>query len=465
MFEAHPSSEDFNDFLINASRPANSMRNARVIRHLLGGCSECRDRLADAGWSESRLSRLFQPVPETSSQDEAASSTMAVNGHDYGRAFAVAERAVSAFLAPEQSSDEIPVDELMATLSELSARHQSERVKSDPRYATPPMVRAMIERSHSVRFRDAEQMLRYAQLAKLAVEDCSASLAGGEMKLADLRTRAWGQFGNALRVSSRIHEAEEALKTAQSYRRQGTGDPVLRAWLLERTSALAAFQNRFGEAIEMCEEAGQVYQELGQTHLFAFTLVQKATALIYSGETESALRTLLRAIPLIDHEEDPHLLLAACYNLVRCYIDLDQPDQALTLYAEIRELFQEFNDPLITLKLIWQEGRLLRDLGHLRAAEAALLQARKGYLERNISYEVAVVSLDLAAVYVKLGLTDEVKKTVLSAVPIFHALRVKLDTLAALLQLQRVADQEQQALELIRTLHSRIEALPRKPVG
>jgi hypothetical protein len=62
-------------------------------------------------------------------------------------------------------------------------------------------------------------------------------------------------------------------------------------------------------------------------------------------------------------------------------------------------------------------------------------------------------------VYVKLGLVDEVKRTVLTAIPIFHALRVKVETLAALLQLQQVADQEQQALELIRTLNTRLESL------
>ncbi len=68
--------------------------------------------------------------------------------------------------------------------------------------------------------------------------------------------------------------------------------------------------------------------------------------------------------------------------------------------------------------------------------------------------------------YVKLGQTEEVKRTVMATVPIFHALRVKLETLAALLQLQQVADQEQQALELIRTLNARVAALPKsKPLS
>ena len=44
----------------------------------------------------------------------------------------------------------------------------------------------------------------------------------------------------------------------------------------------------------------------------------------------------------------------------------------------------------------------------------------------------------------------------------YNRVPLHLETLAALLQLQQVADQEQQALALIRTLNSGIEALPRK---
>jgi tetratricopeptide (TPR) repeat protein len=455
MLSNHPTVEDLEAFLRGTSRPDSRRRNAEILRHLLAECATCHEQLSSMGWSAQRLARLFQPTP-----NEAPA---ALNGYDYRTSFAGAERTLSALLSHEPQKTDSP-DRLLAELEALPAEEQLRRVTNEDRFAHPGLVRLLLDRSHALRYRSAEEMVHLSTLARLAAEACSADKAGHELRRADLLARTWGQYGNALRVSGRPREAEEAFATAQCQRELGTGDPMLRGWLMEKITPLAIFQGRFDDAIEMCIEAGAIYQDLGESHLLASTLVQKAIAFLYSGKAEAAVRTLNQAIPLINHEEDPHLLLAACHNLIRCYIDLDRPEQALLLYFDVRELYQESSDPLILLRAAWQEGQLLRDLGHLRAAESALLRARKGYQERKLSYEVALVSLDLASVYVKLGLVEELKRTVLTTLPIFHALRVGLETLAALLQLQQVADQEQQALELIRTLNARIEPLRRQKI-
>lgn len=452
MFENHPSGKDLESFLKSASGQATRASNAQVTRHLLAECAVCRGRLRAMGWDGKRLVRLIQL--------EEGTPSPTAQSFDYSRAFAAAEQAVSALLTPERQEVE-PPEILLAELESLPQAQRAQRVSTDDRFATPGVIRSFIDRSHKVRYRDADTMLHFAQLARLAAEACSPQSAGNELRLADLKARAWGQYGNALRVAGSSREAMEALHTAQHHRRQGTGDPALRAWLLEKITPLAIFQGQFGEAIQMSGEAGEIYEEIGEGHLLASTLVQQAIAALYSGETASAVRMLNHAISIIDYEEDPHLLLAACHNLIRCYIDLDQPEQALQLYSETHELYQEFDDPLIQLRAAWQEGQLLRDLGHLRAAEAALLRARQGYTERKLIYEAALVSLELATVYVKLGLVEELKSTVTATIPIFHALRVKLETLAALLQLRQVADQEQQALDLIRVLSAQIEPLPK----
>ncbi|MFL6198723.1 MAG: tetratricopeptide repeat protein, partial [Thermoanaerobaculia bacterium] len=333
----------------------------------------------------------------------------------------------------------------ISALSEGGARH--------PEAVTGPSVVAeprAQEHVGSPESGDPGESPHLANLARLATESCTVESAGSERKLADLRALAWGQYADALRVNGRLREANEALASADRWCENGTRDPVLRARLLLQSASLRTAEGRFSEAIDLAEDAAGVFREIGWTQATARALVQKAIACHHSGMPEEAIAVLNRAIPLIEPEPDPQLLLAACHNLVQSYIALGRQEQALSLYFEIRDLYKEFGNDLILIRVGWQEGQLLRDLGHLHAAEAALLRARKGFMERNLMLEVAHVSLDLAWVYVKLGSLDMLKQTVAEAVPIFVALRANREALAALLQLQH--EKGEQMFELLRAL-------------
>lgn len=454
MYQEHPVSEDLERFLKDASHSADSAQKAFLVRHLLAECTTCRARLHEMGWSDDRLERLLS-LPTA---DESASPALEIQTYNYDRTFSNSDRMLGEFLATDRPLEQ-PLEDLLSELQAFPENEQRRRAEKEARFANPQLVRWLLDHSFAARYEDADRMLHLAQLAQTLAEACSADALGSERRLADLRARSWGQLANALRVGGKLQEAEESMTTAERYRALGTGDPPLHARLLEQTSSLQMFQRRFEKAIELADEAGLIYRELGDTHQLASTLVQKAIACLYSGEAERAAPLLNQAIPLIDHEEDPHLLLAACHNLVRCYIDLDRPEQGLELYFKVKELYKEFKDSLILLRAAWQEGELLRGLGHPRAAEAALLRARRGFMERGLTYEVAVVSLDLAAVYVKLGAIEEVRQTVSETMPIFRALRVGREALASLIQLQQVADQEIQALALIQNLTHRLEHL------
>ena len=299
---------------------------------------------------------------------------------------------------------------------------QLQRMGLDSRFASPALVRRLVEDSHANRYGDPGRKLHLATLARLAAEACSIDSAGSQPKLADLRAQGWGQYGNALRLHGRLREAEEALAMAQGFLEEGTRDPPLRARLCAHKASLRMSQNRFAEAIGLSEKAERIYSELEDGHALASALVQKALALSRAEESEEAVDILNRAIPLIDSEGDPRVLLAACHNLARCYIDLDRPEQALSIYLEAQSLYKEFDDPLILLRAAWQEGLLLRDLGHLQAAEGALLRARRGFAERGNVPDAALVSCDLAWVYVKLGDKVKLSQLVTETVPILRTL-------------------------------------------
>jgi len=362
------------------------------------------------------------------------------------------------FFAQGRPTESTP-ETCLAELAPLPHEEQARWVSTYSRFASPLLVRKLVEMSHAARYENPLRLLHLATLARLASEACTVAAAGSAAKLADLRAHGWRQYGNALRVSGRIREAAEAFARAQRFCDAGTGDPPLRAWLFEQIASLRIFQRRFDDAIALADEAGRIYNDLGESRSVASTMVQKAIAQIYAGQAGAAVPNLNRAIPLIDNEGDPHLLLAACHNLIRGYIDLGRPEQALSLYFEARGLYRDFQDPLIALRAGWQEGQLLRDLGHLHAAEAALLQARHGFLERELFYEVALVSLDLSAVFLQLGEIEKLHEAVAEMVPIFKSLGVDREVLAALLQLQQAHQQSREALDLIRFLSSRIEEL------
>ncbi|HEX6862664.1 MAG TPA: hypothetical protein VF414_07610 [Thermoanaerobaculia bacterium] len=453
MFTHHPSRADLEVFLHDATRAA-ARTNAFVIRHLLAGCHTCREHLDSLGWERRRLERLLQLRPASPEESNTSSR------FDYGQAFAGAERALAAFFA-QGRPPEVPADELQAELNALAAEEQIRRVSTDRRFANPELVNQLIEASQAVRFHDPAQLLHLAHLACLAAESCSVEECGSPERLADLRCQSWRQYGTALRVQSRLRESDAAFVRAQRFCEEGTGDPPVRAQLCATLLSLRMAQRRFSEAIQLAEEAGRIYQELGDGNALASTLVQKAIAYIYAGEPADAVPILNRAIPLID-PQDTHLLLAACHNLVRCYIDLEKPEQALSLFFEIRSLYREVNDALILLRAGCQEGYMLRDLGHLRAAEAAFIRARDGFSEHKMLYEAAVASLDLAAIYVKMGDAEKLEQVVATTVPIFRSLGVDREALASLLQLRQLAEQGEKAFELIRLLGTQIEQLGRR---
>ncbi len=458
MLQNHPTIEDLEGFLKNASRPGHAARNAKILRHLLGDCQVCHERLSLMGWPASRLERL---VYLPGSAEELRNRQAGKTGYNYDRAFTLAEQVIDGFLVTAPLP-RISPETLLAELDRIPVARQLQLVEEDERFAAPQLVHPLIQRSHDSRYADPDSMLHWASLARSIATRAGAEATGSAARLSDLRGRAWGHYGNALRVNGRLREAETAMVTAQAYLEAGTGDPAVKARLFEQIASLHTFQRRFEAAIAALSGAADIYRQLGETHAFARTLVTQAIACLLDGSAEGAVVLLNQAIPLIDHEGDPHLLLAACHNLVRCYIDLDQPEQALSIYSETRDLYKEFGDSLILLRAGWQEGQLLRDLGHLRAAETALLRARQGFLDRNLMYEVAVVCLDLAALYIKLKDVEDLRETVTATVPIFRALGVDREALASLLQLQQVADHEQQAMELIRFLTARIEPLARR---
>lgn len=320
---------------------------------------------------------------------------------DYSGVFEAAEQRLSFFLdrgEPVRS----PPDELLAELGLPEASHEATAARRASRLAIPFLTHWLIEKSHSLRYTDPQEMLEWALMARVAAQGCSREAARNEWRLADLQAEAEAQLSNSLRVLGRIAESEDCIQGAWQLLERGTGDPEIRATVFGKTTSLLTLKKDFQLAIDLALEVSKIYTDLGSTHRSAVTRMNGALAMLYSGDPERAARELQRALPQIDPEEDPTLILAARINLVRCYIDLGEPAKALATQRQIPSLRGQL-EPMILLRMEWQEGLLLHSLGEQTAAARMLTRVRRGYIERRLAREAIVVTHDLAKALTEAG--------------------------------------------------------------
>jgi len=107
---------------------------------------------------------------------------------------------------------------------------------------------------------------------------------------------------------------------------------------------------------------------------------------------------------------------------------------------------------LNTLRVRWLEGLVAAGLGRTEEAVAALEEVRREFAARGIAFDTALVSLDLAVIYLGQGRTAEVKALAAEMVAIFRAQRVQQEALAAVLVFQKAADRERATIEQARRL-------------
>jgi tetratricopeptide (TPR) repeat protein len=376
----HPSFHELAALVANGRLNGRAERSW-IVRHL-AGCEICLTRI-----------RTIARGRQRESPQRFASSLPAVE-FDYGGAFEAAEHRLSLFL--DRGEPVLtPPGELLAELGLPETSCTTSAASHANRMAIPFLTHWLIEKSHSLRFTDPEEMLHWALMARVAAQGCSREAARNERRLADLQAEAEAQLSNALRVLGRIAEAEDCIQGAWRLLEHGTGDAEIRATVFGKTTSLLILKKDFQLATDLALEVSKIYTDLGSRHRAATARIGGAIATLYDGDPERAVRELWQALPWINPEEDPTLLLATRINLVRCYIDLGEPAKALATRQQLPSLRGNL-EPMILLRMDWQEGLLLHSLGEQTAAARMLNRVRRGYIERRLAREAIVVTHDLA---------------------------------------------------------------------
>jgi len=343
---------------------------------------------------------------------------------------------------------------------DLSARR--ELIWEDSRFQTWGFFELLVDRSRSAVLeepRKAEEMLRLA----LDITEHLDPASYGPGSIDSAKARAWASLGNALRILSDFRQAEQAFRQAEVHLASGWLDPLDEALLLEYKASLRRSQRRFDEALEMLDAAISLYREVNEPHGQGRAMMAKGLVLRYSGDAETASTWFRDSLFLLDGEEEPRLLALSQSNLIGCLLDSGKVHEAAALIPESRKLFEEVGKRCDLLHLRWLEGTIAVALGRLGAAESIFVELIDEFTQDRLAYNVALVSLELSAVYARQSRTADVKRLASEMLPIFQSCEVHREALAALIVFQNAAEMEQLSLGLVEEVTSFLQRVRTNP--
>ena len=137
--------------------------------------------------------------------------------------------------------------------------------------------------------------------------------------------------------------------------------------------------------------------------------------------------------------------------------------EAAGLIPESRKLIEQVGKRSDFLRLRWLEGTIAVTLGQTAAAEGIFLELIDAFTEDRLAYDVALVCLELSAVYARQGRTTDVKRLASEMLPIFQSCEVHREALAALIVFQKAAEMEQLSVGLVEEVTSFLQRVRTNP--
>jgi tetratricopeptide (TPR) repeat protein len=320
---------------------------------------------------------------------------------------------------------------LLAELESHPPEREALILQNNPRFQTWGLLVCILDRSWSLNLQDPSGAERLAHLALLLTDHIDSSFYR-TASIEDLRARAWAYIGNTRRLRSDLTGADDAFKTAAAHLRQGTSEPIERAMILDLEASLRRAQRRFGRAMTLLKRAYSIFLAAGDRHRAGRALVSMETILHDAGSPERGIPVLYQALDLIDPRQEPRLLLCVWHNLVDDLAEAGRAIEARRLFLKARSLYPQFPEAVTQNRRTWVAAKIARGLGQDRESESLFLEARQGFLSEDTPYEVALVSLDLAALYAEQGRTAELRQLAVEMVPVFSSRQIHREALAAL---------------------------------
>ena len=147
---------------------------------------------------------------------------------------------------------------------------------------------------------------------------------------------------------------------------------------------------------------------------------------------------------------DPRLLFGVRFNRIVNLAHLERFQEAAERLPAVQTMAESGDRPLDILRVLWLRSKIAGGLGRRSEAEELLDRVRKEFLTREIAYDTAVATLELAVLYLEDGRSAEVQTIAAELVPVFAAQQVARETLASVELFCKAVQQETVTAELAR---------------
>ena len=300
------------------------------------------------------------------------------------------------------------------------------------------------------------------ELANLALS-IAERVPGEEGRRSRLMGYCWAHVGNARRVANDLSGADEAFTRTWDLWLAGadSGPDSLAEWrLLDLEASLRRAERRFQAALELLDKA-QAAAAGDDPQSGRLYPLEKRAYLQPNGRYKGCSHSSERSRSFVESSRDFHLLFALRFNMADDLCHLERYEEAVELLQQVREMGVQQGYELDLIRIGWLSAKVAAGKGRVEEAIAGLEQVSRDFRNRDLPYDAALSSLDLALLCLKAGRTAEVRELAMAMGSIFRSKKIEREVLAALKVFCDAARQESATVELTERVIAEIEQVRR----
>ena len=328
-----------------------------------------------------------------------------------------------------------------------------ERLLERKKFWRPDLWPHFLQRCNELLFDDPSSGVALARFAPgLAAKITAANPA---VNGADLMLLGHSCLGSAYRAVGDHDRAEDAFREGQAY--QDSASPEALAEYLRRLAYLRIFQQD-PECFQLIDEAIAIHKRgnLVNRHALGECLVCRGHAYVVFGQHGKSFDDWTAALNHLSIKINVRQWYSAVHNLAGWAVEYGtdaQLQKALDNLKPALVLLCSYSGrQFAKLKLRWLVAVINARLGHDGSAELTFLEVRKGLIAMKLAYELGMVQIDLALLYLAQGRHARLKDLAHETAILFRGMGVDAKAEEALDVWRQAEELDEDSLKRIRGL-------------